>query len=118
MKEDIRAVYRFADQSDDLGAIIQKALAVFEAHPDELADVTGAIRLTNTDTGDSWGFRLESGVYAPLADEDKADVCVLGKTEGLLGVLKRSINPVKALLKGQVKVQGKKKLLLRLAEFL
>ena len=101
-----------------MGALLDGVCAVFARHPDELKPLTGALRLTDTQSGRSWGFRLTEGAYAPLPDDAPADACILGKPEHLLAVLKRTLHPAKALLTGKVKVVGSKKLLIRLAEYL
>ena len=118
LQSEVQALRCQAAEGADLDTLVRGVCGALSRHPEELQHITASYRFQATDTGMTYSFALEQGVYSDLDPTVPVTVCVSGTQDQLMGVIRGQINPLKALLLGRIKIQGKKEALFALGAFL
>ena len=116
-QEDVTALQERMKTETSIATALGDIIATMSEHSDELKDVTAAYRFCPKES-EAVGVRLTNGVVSPLDDSEAADVTVSGSGEAMLHVLSGTLNPLKAILLGKLKVKGNMALLVKLANMI
>lgn len=118
LHQEIEAVLAQARDGSTLQSLMDAFCLALSRHPEALRGFTARLRLAATDTGRTCSFSLSDGVYTPLTDSDAVDAALLGTEDALLRVVCGRESPALALLRGRLRIEGSKAVLLRLGDLL
>lgn len=113
--DDVRTLHERMNEAQSVTQAVGDIQQLMSGHRAELSDITGSYRFVPKGEN-AIGVRITQGEVSALGADEVADVTVSGDGSAMLGVLRGTVNPIKAILTGKLKVRGNFALIKRLAD--